>query len=194
MNLGNLSWRYMKANKRRTILTILAIILSVALVTAVGLTFESSVKMMRRQFEATDGSWFAQVRGVSVAQARDIQKNVAVRQSGIRINELSAPIGPLPNYMLESRGEEHPFNKLPEDDINNQRVLSIMEMEQSAWDLLPYELVEGRRPESDSELVLDRASLEVMGLQVGDSVTLNTGFRYEDVYKRQFQASVPVCM
>ena len=55
--MQKLTWNQMKKNKRRTLVTIIGVIMSVALLTAVTTTVNSFLDVMRRHAAARSGSW-----------------------------------------------------------------------------------------------------------------------------------------
>ena len=78
MNIVNrLTLRCLKLNKRRTLVTIIGIILSVAMLTAISTIFFSFMDLMQRDTIAKSGEWHASLNGVEpekLAQAEQAEK------------------------------------------------------------------------------------------------------------------------
>lgn len=82
MNIVNrLTLRCLKLNKRRTLVTIIGIILSVAMLTAISTIFFSFMDLMQRDTIAKSGEWHASLNGVEpekLAQAEQAENVKAV--------------------------------------------------------------------------------------------------------------------
>ncbi len=69
MNIINkVTVRHLKENKRRTFVTIIGVIISVAMITAVATLGVSFLDLMKRQSIATDGEWHVQYQNVNSEQ------------------------------------------------------------------------------------------------------------------------------
>lgn len=55
--MNQLTWRYLKENKKRTILTILCIAVSVIMISCVGITFHSGKNFYRNYLENNEGDY-----------------------------------------------------------------------------------------------------------------------------------------
>ena len=82
MNIVNrLTLRCLRLNKRRTLVTIIGIILSVAMLTAISTIFFSFMDLMQRDTIAKSGEWHASLNGVEpekLAQAEQAENVKAV--------------------------------------------------------------------------------------------------------------------
>ena len=68
MNIvSRVTWRYMKKNKKRTLVTIFGVIISVAMVTAVLISISSFMELFRREEITNYGSWMAEYAGIDLS-------------------------------------------------------------------------------------------------------------------------------
>ena len=77
--IHKLTWQYMKKNKRRTIVTMIGIIISVAMMTAVTTACASFTDLYERKTIASDGRWHVIYKNVSL-DGVDVIKNDANKQ------------------------------------------------------------------------------------------------------------------
>ena len=76
----------LKQNRTRTIVTIIGIILSVSMLTAVTTTISSIQQYLLDVTIQESGSWHAMFSGISKKQAKDIEKREGVDESGVLKN------------------------------------------------------------------------------------------------------------
>ncbi len=127
--------KYLKANKKRTILTLIGIILSVALVSSIGFFLKSMQEAQIQDMKNTYGSWH-----IGYLKAND---------------ELITKIKSNPNVLRSGTYAEG-----KEIDINsNLRAKEIFVTDEGAK-LLPYSLKEGRLPEKSTEVVIENWLLD----------------------------------
>lgn len=146
-----LSGRYLKQQKRRTLLTIIGIILSVALIGAIGTMGQAIKDNMISNAKYEDGSFHFAYLSADMELTEQLRNNVLVDQIG----------GMLPG------GE----TKLP----NTNTTAILYGVNTDGFDLLPIHLEQGRYPQSDGEIVLEQWLLEQLPVQpaVGSKLTLN---------------------
>lgn len=93
MNIVNrLTLRHLKQNKRRTLVTIIGVIISVAMVTAVATLGFSFMELMRKQSISTNGEWHVQYRNVTKAQLKAIEADDATKTLVISNDRGYAPL------------------------------------------------------------------------------------------------------
>lgn len=163
MNLLNrLTIKNLKLNKHRTFVTIVGIILSVSLLTAVSSLFfsaRSSLLLYQRQEQ---GNYHYNFKNVSLEDYETLNHHHGLEQIDIVKNLGYA-------RLEESQNEYKPYaylRTLPENSM----------------DLLPIKLTEGRLPENETELLIP-THLRYNGKvnwNVGDTVTLSVGQRTSD--------------
>ncbi|MCI8551317.1 MAG: FtsX-like permease family protein [Lachnospiraceae bacterium] len=151
--------QHLKQNRKRTIVTILGIMLSVALIMAISAFAESFLDMMRQQEIATDGEWHVNFEDVPKEKISEITQDPEVKKTLIS-KEVGAAL-------LEGcENEAKPY-------------LAIRAYSDGAMEEYPLTLMEGRLPQAEGEIVLPK-HLETNGgidWKVGDTITLNPGIR-----------------
>lgn len=158
MNLyTSLTLRYLKENKRRTIVTIIGIILSTALICGIGNIFVSLMDHQIRETIASDGEFHATFY--------DIKKNdisTITNSAGISKSALSENLG---------------YAKLDKDD---KYMIQIKEYDENAFKGYQIKLKDGRFPSNDKEIVLSEESLKKSSKKIGDSISFNIGKRVNE--------------
>ncbi|QGU94582.1 FtsX-like permease family protein [Clostridium bovifaecis] len=122
--------KYLKGNKKRTVLTLIGIILSVALVSSIGFFLKSMQEAQIQDMKNTYGSWHIAYSKVNDNLITKIKSNPSVLRSGTYAE------GKEVNLANNLRGKEV---FVTEDGVK----------------LLPYTLKEGRFPEKNTEVVLE---------------------------------------
>ncbi|CAI8769816.1 putative ABC transport system permease protein [Brevibacillus sp. IT-7CA2] len=158
MNIVNqLTLRYMKQNKSRTLVTIIGVVISVAMLTAVFSISSSFMDMMQRNAIAYSGKWqaaFLDVAGEDVA--------VITNTEAIERYDIDQKLG---------------FARLSNSPNSVKPYLYITG--HSNHDVIGVSLIDGRLPQNENELALSSQYLRTAGvsLKVGEVVTLNFGKR-----------------
>lgn len=158
MNIVNqLTLRYMKKNKSRTLVTIIGVVISVAMLTAVFSISSSFMDMMQRNAITYSGKWqaaFLNVTGEDVA--------VITNTEAIERYDIDQKLG---------------FARLSNSPNSVKPYLYITG--HSNHDVVGVSLLDGRLPQNENELALSSEYLRIAGvsLKVGDVVTLNFGDR-----------------
>ncbi|NRS48235.1 ABC transporter permease [Brevibacillus sp. HB2.2] len=158
MNIVNqLTLRYMKKNKSRTLVTIIGVVISVAMLTAVFSISSSFMDMMQRNAITYSGKWqaaFLNVTGEDVA--------VITNTEAIERYDIDQKLG---------------FARLSNSPNSVKPYLYITG--HSNHDVVGVSLINGRLPQNENELALSSEYLRTAGvsLKVGDVVTLNFGDR-----------------
>ena len=159
MNLLNkLTVRNLKLNKKRTIVTIVGIMLSVALITAVASLYTSGLQSLINYETNEKGTFHAVFYGVPVPDVKTLENN-----RGIDTVNLTETLG---YASVESKNEDKPY-------------VCIKGFTKSSLENLAVKLVDGRLPEDDTEILIP-THLKTNGrvaLAVGDKVTLDVGRR-----------------
>lgn len=160
MNLLNkLTIKNLKLNKKRTIVTIIGIILSAALITGVATLVTSFRETIINYIRKSTGDYHYQFSNVSVEEIKYIENNRNIEETYITQN--------LGYSILEnSKNEYKPY-------------LYVQAFDKKAMEKLNINLVEGRMPKRENELVISE-HIEYNGgveYNVGDTLTLNIGKR-----------------
>ncbi len=148
----------LKQNKKRTAVTIIGIIISAAMLTAVTVFVSSLVGMIQRSTIAESGNWHAEIKGVPaqnlsvITESGDVDKAILSRDIGYAY--------------FGSDNESKPY-------------VCIREYSAEGFGQMSVRLVSGRLPEKAGEAVVSE-SLEKTGgvrLAVGDTLDVQTGQR-----------------
>lgn len=160
MNIVNkLTLRHLKQNKRRTLVTIIGVIISVAMVTAVATLGFSFMELMRKQSISTNGEWHVQYRNVTKAQLKAIEADDATKTLVISNDRGYAP--------LEGGQNE------------NKPYWYIKEYNAAGFKQFPIELLGGRLPKTNYEVVISEeiAKNAKVTYKIGETLTLDVGER-----------------
>ncbi len=168
MNLLNkLTIKNLKLNKKRTIVTIIGIMLSVALITAVASVYTSGIKSLARYEAKEMGNFHIAFYNVNEKDIASISNNKAVEDF-----YLVRSIG---YAKIESKNEYKPY-------------AYIKAFNEKALNELSINLVEGRMPENENEILIPM-HLKTNGrsnISVGDVIKLDIGDRVlDDTYLYQ---------
>ncbi|NMS91819.1 ABC transporter permease [Clostridioides difficile] len=164
MNLyTSLTIRYLKQNKRRTIVTIIGIILSTALICGIGNIFESFMDYQVRETIKTDGSFHITFHDVNkknmeyVTKSAEIEKHAFTKQIG--------------------------YSKL---ENSEKGILSIKQYDKNAMEGYQISIKEGRLPSKVGEIVLSENVINLMDdkLKIGDEITLKVGDMFDSNNKK----------
>jgi putative ABC transport system permease protein len=165
MNVVNkLTLRHLLLNKKRTLVTIIGVILSVSMVTAVT-TFVASAQDMLIQDTINDrGNWHAKFQDIDAAKADVFLESEAVEQALFARNLGYAEL-------MGSANEYKPY-------------MFIQEFDKASIAELALELVDGRLPKQENEVVVSEHIRYNGGVEikVGDKLDLAIGQRYSDGY------------
>lgn len=164
-NYKALSKRYLKQNKKRTLLTLIGIILSLSLVATIGLFVKSTEKSQIENAKYREG--FSFHLGYKT-YTEDILSKVANNPNVQR-------------YGIIERGDRVTYN-----DIYINRYY----IDKGATELFNYSVKEGRMPENDSEISIDQWSRNYIkeNLNLGDKIVIKgktytvVGFLKNDEY------------
>lgn len=155
MNLyTSLTLRYLKQNKKRTIVTIIGIILSTALICGIGNIFESLMDYQIRATVEDSGSFYATFNSMNKEEA-----NIVSKSSGIKEYSYSKYLG---------------TSKLGNKKDN---LVEVRAFDKAMFDSYNITLKEGRLPKNDNEIVLSELFLSLSNKKIGDTIDLNIGKR-----------------
>ena len=150
--------RCLLKNKVRTLVTIIGIILSVALFTAVAEGAYSGQQYLLNVVKAESGSYHGIYREITDEELSSLSEEQYVRQV--------ATLDDVGWAMVSPENETSPY-------------LRIYSMSEQLSDLLPVHLIQGRMPENENEILISNRLRPATGadLQVGQTVTLTVGRR-----------------
>ena len=161
MNLLNrLTIKSLKLNKKRTVVTIVGIILSIMLITAVSSIFSSLISSATNYERQYKGNYHAAFSNIPASELETIYNNRKIKTVNAVENIGFAAI--------DSKNAEKPYalvKAFSDNALNN----------------LAVNLIEGRLPENENEILIPK-NLSTNGgsfLKTGDEITLNIGQRID---------------
>lgn len=161
MNLLNkLTIKNLKLNKKRTIVTIIGIMLSVALITAVSSIYSSGIKSLIKYETHEKGNFHAAFYKVPISDIDIFENN-----RNIETINITKDVG---FAKIDSKNEYKPYACIKGFTKNSLNNLSV-------------KLLDGRLPKNENEIVIP-THLKTNGrlfLNIGDSITLDVGKRVD---------------
>ncbi|WP_405083127.1 ABC transporter permease [Paenibacillus chitinolyticus] len=169
-----LTIRHLKQNKRRTLVTIIGVIISVAMVTAVATLVFSFSDLMIRQTIADTGEWHVRYQDVNKEQLAAIQGDDATKTVAITKDLGYAPL----------EGGQNP----------NKPYLFVKAYDTRGFAQFRIELSKGRLPHTDKEVVISEpvATNAKVKYEIDDRLTLRVGKRFEQGGDRPLDQTEPL--
>ena len=160
MNLyTSLTLRYLKQNKRRTLVTIIGIILATALICGIGNICTSFMDYQMRDEIQSSGSFYATFTDIDKEKAEVITKSSGVSEYGYKKN--------LGSVILDKK---------------NSTSLDINVFDKNTINSFQITLKKGSYPKNESELIVTQDLLNKWNKKIGDKITLNLGeLIYDDM-------------
>jgi putative ABC transport system permease protein len=135
MNIMNkLTLRNLKENKRRTLVTIIGVIISVSMLTAVATLGVSFIDLLKRDTIARGGEWHAQFIGVNSEQAKELKKDSKIEKV-ILSNDLG-------------------YAEWKDSKNDNKPYLFFKQYDEQGFEQFPIRLKEGTYPKSSNEIII----------------------------------------
>ncbi len=155
--MRNFTLRNLGRNKKRTIVTILGVIISVAMITAVTALLFSFVNYMQQGAIADGGEWHAQLYNVPADKLNEVTGNDKVSTA-----VLSREIG---------------YAKIPSSENYSKSYLYLREYSANGFDQMSIRLIDGRLPQNEGEVLMSKSIQEGSDLPyaIGDTITLDVG-------------------
>nr|WP_300005964.1 FtsX-like permease family protein [Tissierella sp.] len=167
----SMTWRYIKGQKNRTLLTIFGIILSISLITAIGTMVVSARGALIKDAIRENGSFHARFRYIDEDQIKKLENHLGV--------ETLAKTKLVGSLALRETTEEERDNGGMEISY---RLIDLKEYDENAKEMLPIKLIEGKLPKNSSEIVIEKWTREFFkeDLKVGDTIILPIGNRIKE--------------
>ena len=163
MNLLNkLTITNLKLNKKRTIVTIIGIILATALITAVAGMVTSFRQTLINWTIKTDGNYHYRFKNVPSEELKYIENNRSIENY----------------YLTQGIG----YAKLNESKNEYKPYLYVMSYNNGALKNAPIDLVEGRLPQNENELVISEHIITngKVNYKIGQKISLEMGERLSE--------------
>ena len=149
----------LKLNKKRTVVTIIGIMLSTALICAVAGMVSSTQKTLANAMREDHGNYHMRFENVPAEELKFIEENVNVESY----------------FLTKNVG----YAKLDGSINSGKPYLFLMEFDRNALQNSSFKIVEGRLPENENEVVISQHIIDNGGveLKVGDTLSLDVGTR-----------------
>ena len=160
--LNKLTLKNLKLNKKRTIVTIIGIMLSVALITAVATMYSSAIKSLINFETYHNGNFHVAFYDVNIKDIYKIEKNKGVEELYLTNNIGYAKLN-------NSKNEYKPY-------------AYVKGFTKDALENLSIKLIDGRMPINENEILIP-SHLKTNGridLKIGDVITLDIGKRVNE--------------
>ena len=157
--LKRLTTNYLKKNKKRTLVTIIGIILSGAMITAVATLAVSFQGFLLDVEISSNGAWEAIFKDVDTSNIEKIENDTRFSET-----MLMAPVG------------------MAKNTYSDDQFLYIKAYDKNALKNMKVLLIEGRLPENENEIVLSRSFFDGKENEpkIGDTITLDVGKRMSE--------------
>src|SRR5690625_4713637 len=155
MNIVNkVTLRHLKENKRRTLVTIIGVIISVAMLTAVSTLAVSFMSLLQKQEIADGGEWHVLYKDVNEEQLSSIQEDKNTESV-----VLSRDVG---------------YSHLEDSENDYKPYLFLREYNEAGFKQFPIDLIEGKMPTNENELLISEhiSTNGKVEYKVGDRLTL----------------------
>ena len=157
--LNKLSIKNLKMNKKRTISTIIGIVLSVALICGVATLCTSFRESLIQNSINRTGYWHLKLEDISKENEELLNQNIDIEKI-IKIKEIG-------------------YGKNPSITNKAKPYLKLFSMTEKDFNELKFKLIEGRFPENSNEIIISNHLNYNGGLnyKIGDEIKLNVGER-----------------
>ena len=174
MNIFNkVTLQSLKKNRTRTIVTIIGVILSAAMITGVTTFISSFQNLLIKSEIARFGDWHVEFIDTDYDFMQERLADKELNKSAVVQN-----IG----YAVFESG----------NNLNAKPYLFIMGFGEEAFDTLPIKLLSGRLPQDDGEIIISEHINTTGGVsyKIGDVLTLSVGIRMFDGYIRNQNSGI----
>jgi len=158
--VNKLTIRHLKQNKRRTLVTIIGVIISVAMVMAVSTLGVSFMALMQKETIASNGEWHVLYKDVNKTQLKAIDADEETKTLVVSKDR---------GYALLAGAENA-----------NKPYLYIKAYNDQGFKQFPIELSSGRLPQEGNEVVISEeiATKAKVAYNLGDTLKLDVGKRF----------------
>lgn len=166
MNIANkLTYRHLKENKGRTVVTTLGICVSVAMITAVFVAMASFLNLFGEIGKISSGNWDAYYYHLSQSQIEQVEKDSRISKVGLKYGG--------ENMSFQIKNPTSYKKSTGEILVGNKKYFEMM----ATVDF------DGKLPENENEVAVEKDFLDKNGMKdakVGDKIVLTQGLRQLD--------------
>ena len=155
----------LKLNKKRSIVTIIGIMLSVALICAVAGMFTSFRATLLKGVIESTGYYHIKIENVDDSIKSSLKHNYDVKDI-YEVNEIG-------------------YAKLEKINYSSKPYIHLYSINNNDFNNLKFKLIEGRFPNNENEIIISRhlKTLGEMNYKIGDTIEIYVGKRMSDGYK-----------
>lgn len=157
--LNKLSIKNLKLNKKRTISTIIGIVLSVALICAVATMATSFRETLLQGAISKRGYYHIKLSDITENDIKDIKNNRDIKD----IKQI----------------QEVGYAELKTSQNKDKPYIHLYSMENSTFEFLKFKLIEGNFPKNENEIIISKHIITngKSDIKIGDTITLDVGKR-----------------
>lgn len=157
--LNKLSIKNLKLNKKRTISTIIGIVLSVALICAVATMTTSFRETLLQGAISKRGYYHIKLSDITENDIKDIKNNRDIKD----IKQI----------------QEVGYAELKTSQNKDKPYIHLYSMENSTFEFLKFKLIEGNFPKNENEIIISKHIITngKSDIKIGDTITLDVGKR-----------------
>lgn len=147
----NLTEKYLKENKKRTVFTILGVVLSVALITTVGIFLKGMQNNLIEQNKKNYGSYHIMIKNADHNLINNLKSNPKIKNIGI---------------MQQSKNKTI---------LKNSTKLSFVKMNEVGMKITPFKVEKGKLPSKKNEVAVEEWALQDYSkdeVKIGDNIDL----------------------
>ena len=158
--LTKITIKNLKLNKKRTIGTLVGIILSVALICAVAGMATSLRQSLIQTASSNTGYWHLKLSNINKEDIEKLKNNRDIKDLNI-INDVG-------------------YAKLAKSANENRPYIHLYSLDEKSFNNMELELVEGTYPQNSNEIAICKSIIDdaQVDLKIGDTITFNIGDRY----------------
>lgn len=158
--MHRLTRRHLRENKKRTVITIIGIIISVAMITATCVSLTSLVHIFAQDERMRQGNWHSEIYNPTAQQIESLQKNSDLKNVSVFANA--------EQFNLQNK-------ERPAKGIGN-----VLAANRDYFETHIVVPVTGRMPVNANEIAVSRKLMTDNGItaEIGDTLTLPVGTRY----------------
>ena len=163
--LNKLTVKSLKLNKKRTLVTIIGILLSTALITVVAGMVTSAQETLKQYAKNTSGDYHIEFKDVPINDLSQIEQN-----RNVESYFLSSDLGYA--HLENSQNVDKPY-------------VYIKAFDPAGFNKMPIDIDSGRLPENSNEIVISKSIIDngLVDLKIGDRITLDVSKRMSDGYE-----------
>ena len=149
--------RSLLRNKKRTIVTIIGVVISVAMITGVAVLVSSFVSFLQRGTIADTGNWHVQLTDMPAGNFAVLEQDSAVNTAFLSRTEGFSPIADSKGY--------------------SKQYYYLREYSAKGYDQMQIHLAQGRLPEKPGEVLISKSISKgsTLNYAIGDTLSLNVG-------------------